>query len=89
MNPGKLAVGVLWALCLGALLVETESTLAYLGRVTFWLLVVVHAIECGVFFPSLRKSGGSLAGNLLQTFVFGFLHVREVRAQATEGTSSP
>jgi len=88
LNPGKLAVGVLWALCLGAFLVETESTLAYLGRVTFGLLVVVHAIECGVFFPLLRKSGGSLAGNLLQTFAFGFLHVREIRAQAKKRTTS-
>ena len=82
MNPGKVALGILWALCLGAFLVETESNLAQIGRVTFWILVVVHAVECGVFLPTLRKSRGSLGGHLLQTFLFGFLHLREVRDRA-------
>ena len=41
----------------------------------FWILVVVHAVECAVFLPRLRAAGGSLANHLVQTFLFGIAHV--------------
>ena len=39
-------------------------------------LLIVHAIECLVFLPRLRAAGGSLGHHLVQTLLFGFLHVR-------------
>ncbi len=49
-----------------------------------WVLVVAHGIECVVFMPLLRRAPGPLAGHLVQTFVFGDAHVREVRAAIGE-----
>lgn len=42
----------------------------------FWFLVIAHAVECVVFLPKLRRAGGSLAAQLVQTLVFGIVHVR-------------
>jgi hypothetical protein len=35
----------------------------------------VHAVEAVAFLPRLRAAGGSLAGQVAQTLLFGFLHV--------------
>jgi hypothetical protein len=51
-------VGVVWILAIGSFFVATESAAAGLGRLVFWVLVVVHAIECGVFLPSLAPRAG-------------------------------
>lgn len=79
MNPWKLSLIAFWLLCLGSFFVATGSTTASLGRTAFWLMAAVHAIECAVFLPSLRKAGGPLASHLFQTFIFGYLHLKDVR----------
>jgi len=78
---------VLGAWVLGALsfLGPRELGLVSFGRTIFWLLVVVHAIECLVFLPRLRRAPGSLASHLRQTFLFGILHVREIPASQDAG----
>lgn len=48
---------------------------ASLGRLLFFVLLGIHAFEALVFLPRLRAAGGSLAGHVLRTLVFGFLHV--------------
>jgi uncharacterized protein YhhL (DUF1145 family) len=78
---------VLGAWLLGALsfLAPGEGTLAGIGRAIFWMLVVVHAIECLVFLPRLRRAPGTLARHLQQTFLYGILHVRELPASQRAG----
>jgi len=78
---------VLGAWGLGALsfLGPGEAGLISFGRTLFWVLVVVHAIECLVFLPRLRRAPGSLASHLRQTFLFGILHVREIPASQDAG----
>jgi len=78
---------VLGAWLLGALsfLGPREGGLLGFGRTIFWVLVVVHAIECLVFLPRLRRAPGSLASHLRQTFLFGILHVREIPASPDAG----
>ena len=71
---GKLVVGVIWAWSIACLLAPALP-LASAGRAVFWILVVVHGIECAVFLPRLRGAGGSLANHLVQTFLFGFAHL--------------
>jgi uncharacterized protein YhhL (DUF1145 family) len=55
---------------------------ARLGRIVFWLLVVVHTIECVVYLPTLERAGGSLTWHLVQTFLFGIAHLREIAPSA-------
>ena len=45
------------------------------------ILALAHAIELVVFFNFCRKAGGSLAWHLLNVFLFGVLHVGEVKAE--------
>jgi uncharacterized protein YhhL (DUF1145 family) len=71
---GKTVVGVIWVWSIACLLAPALP-LASAGRAVFWILVVVHAIECVAFLPRLRGAGGSLANHLLQTFLFGIAHV--------------
>jgi len=78
----KNAVLVLWAVCIAAFLVPATSPLALPGQRLFWGLVIVHAIECVVFLPRLRRAGGSLANHLVQTMIFGVFHARSVGGAA-------
>jgi uncharacterized protein YhhL (DUF1145 family) len=78
---------VLGAWLLGALcfLAPGAGGLVAVGRTIFWMLVVVHAIECVIFLPRLRRAPGSLARHLQQTFLYGILHVREIPASQDAG----
>ena len=78
----KIAVLVLWAACIAAFFLPATSSLAVPGQRLFWGLVIVHAIECVVFLPRLRRAGGSLAHHLGQTMLFGILHARNVGGEA-------
>jgi len=78
----KNAVLILWAACIAAFFLPETSALAVPGQRLFWGLVIVHAIECVVFLPKLRRAGGSLANHLVQTMIFGFFHARSVGGEA-------
>jgi len=79
MDTGKVAVLVVWVLFAASFFVATDSSAAAIGRTGFWVMAVAHAVECGAFFPRLRRAPGTLAGNLAATFVFGFLHLRTLQ----------
>ncbi|MDX1648996.1 MAG: hypothetical protein R3263_04000 [Myxococcota bacterium] len=81
MSGPRIAVLVLWLALLASFLVST-STVAVVGRVVCLLLLAAHLVECVVFLPRLRRAPGSLAAHLLQTLVFGVVHVRELPAEA-------
>ena len=72
MSVGKWVVLVVWV---ASILGYSVSSLAVL---VFWLLVVAHAVECLVFLPKLRATGGSFARHLVQTMLFGVFHLREL-----------
>lgn len=83
MSTAKVVVVVVWLLLFSCFFVATSSTVSLVGRLGFWLMATTHVVECVVFLPRLRRAPKSLAGHLLHTLVFGFLHVREVRAPAS------
>ena len=55
------------------------------GRVVFVGMAAIHVIECAVFFPAIRRAGGSLGSHLAQVFAFGFLHLQAIGAFAKPG----
>lgn len=72
---GKLVVAIVWIAAARAFLLPEAHPWAATGRTLFLVLAVVHAVEAVLFLPRLRAAGGSLPGHLLQTLLFGFLHV--------------
>ena len=81
MSSARIGVLVVWGLALASFLLPA-GLLRTVGFWLFWLMAIVHAVECVVFLPRLRAAGGSLAGQLGQTFVFGMVHMRELGARS-------
>jgi uncharacterized protein YhhL (DUF1145 family) len=80
MSAGKIGCLVLYAV-LAALVVTQAGTTA--ATVAGWVLValaVAHSIEMVMYFRLCQQAGGSLVGNLLQVFVFGYYHMVEMKA---------
>jgi uncharacterized protein YhhL (DUF1145 family) len=74
----KAIVIALWIACIAAFAFPATSTLAFLGQRLFWGLLIVHAVECVLFLPKLRRAGGSLARHLVQTMIFGLFYARSL-----------
>jgi hypothetical protein len=80
MSAGKIGCLVLYAV-LAAVAVTQAGTMA--AEVALWILAaiaVAHLVELGVYFRLCRQAGGSLAGHLLQLFIFGYYHMIEMKA---------
>lgn len=75
----KFALVLVWIACAAAFVVP-EAAWTVPARRLFFALIVVHAVECVAFLPRLRAAGGSLAQHVVQTLLFGFLHLRTLRA---------
>ena len=73
---GRTAVGGVWVASVAIMLFASGSQAATAARAVFWIMVVVHAIECVVFLPRMRRAGGSLGAHVFQTFLFGAFHLR-------------
>jgi uncharacterized protein YhhL (DUF1145 family) len=86
----KLALIGVWLLGISGFFALGDPALATTLRRIFFALIVVHGLECAFFFKTLQGSGKPLAGQLLQTFVFGVVHYAELKTeQQTEATASP
>ena len=76
----KLLVGLTWFAAASAFLFPPSSTFGQLGRLLFYLLLVVHAVECAVFFRTLKRTGRPLRSELARTLFYGVAHYAEVKA---------
>ena len=79
-----LKIGVIATWLVGAVgfLFPPDSTFGQLGRLLFALLTIVHAIECGLFYSTLKRTGRPLGLELLNTMFFGVIHFTEAKALA-------
>ncbi|HIF95093.1 MAG: hypothetical protein ABGX04_08855 [Myxococcales bacterium] len=78
-------LGAIWLISTACFFPPLQSTeLADFGRSLFWVLAVVHAVECVAFLGVLRKSSRPLPGELWQTFLYGIVHVSVVRKEIRE-----
>jgi uncharacterized protein YhhL (DUF1145 family) len=89
MSVPKFVVLITWIGSLAAMLLGGDTLFATLGKYIFGFLVVAHLIECILFRKELEKIGGSLGKHLLQVFLFGIIHLKEVRrAHKTESSKA-
>lgn len=82
LSIGKLVLAVVWIVAACAFFLPETASWASTGRLLFGALLAVHAIETIVFLPRLRAAGGSLANHVVQTLLFGLLHVGPLRTEA-------
>ena len=74
----KSALILFWALTITAFFVDPESTLSTIGQWIFWLMLIAHAVEFFVFREKLRTAQGSMASNLINTLIFGVVHIQSL-----------
>ena len=74
---------VLYAV-LGLAITQGDTSAGIWAVRVLGILAVVHIIETVVFFNLCKAAGGSLGVNLLSVFLFGVLHVKELKAAQGE-----
>ena len=80
MSIGKIACLLLYAVLLGLVFTMGDPTAGTVALWTLALLVVAHLIEMVLYVPIARRAGGSLAGHMVQFFLFGIVHKKELEA---------
>ena len=82
MSAGKIGSLVLYAVLAVLAITQAGTSVATLAVWVLLVLAVVHAIEMLIFFRLCQSASGSLPGNLLQVFLFGYFHTVEMKAQS-------
>jgi hypothetical protein len=77
--PVKLIVLATWFAGAASFLLPPETTLGSAGRALFWMLLVVHSLECVFFYKTLRQTDRPLGFEILQALFYGAIHYGEVK----------
>ncbi len=85
MSAGKIVLLLIYAVLAVLALTQGESAVGIWSLRILVLLAVVHFIEVLVYFRLCKAAGGSLAGHLVNVFLFGVLHVNELKAKQVAG----
>jgi uncharacterized protein YhhL (DUF1145 family) len=80
MSPAKIVLLVIYGVLAGLALTQGDSTTGVWALRILVLLAAIHVIETLVYFKLCKAAGGSLPGHLLSVFLFGVLHVKELKA---------
>jgi uncharacterized protein YhhL (DUF1145 family) len=80
MSAGKIVLLVVYGVLAGLALTQGASSTGVWALRILGLLAAVHLIETAVYFKLCQAAGGSLPGHLLSVFLFGVLHVNEIKA---------
>jgi uncharacterized protein YhhL (DUF1145 family) len=80
MSAAKIVLLVIYVVLAGLALTQGDSSAGIWSLRILGVLIVVHFIETVVYFKLCKTAGGSLAGHLVSVFLFGVLHVNELKA---------
>jgi len=80
MSAAKIVLLFVYAILAGLALTQGGSTTGVWALRILGILAVVHVIETVVYFKLCKAAGGSLPGHLLSVFLFGVLHVNELKS---------
>jgi len=81
MSVGKIILLVIYAVLAVLAVTQAQASVGIWSLRVLVLLAVVHFIETLVYFKMCKAAGGSLAGHLVSVFLFGVLHVNELKAK--------
>ncbi|KAA1193913.1 hypothetical protein F0M18_00245 [Pseudohalioglobus sediminis] len=79
MSPIKIALLVGYIIIAGIGVVYSGTAAATWAWSFLALLAVAHLVEMAVFYSRCRQAGGSMAGHMLNVFLFGVFHMRELK----------
>ena len=82
MSTGKIGSLVIYAILALLAITLAGSQVGTISLRIIQALVVIHALEVLIFFKLCRDAGGSLPGHLLNVFLFGYFHLKELKAAA-------
>lgn len=88
MSAGKVVLLVIYAVLVGLALTQGDSAFGVWSLRILALLVVVHAIEVLVYFKLCKAAGGSFVGHMVQVFIFGVLHVKDIKAAQSQNAAA-
>ena len=80
MSAGKIGCLVLYAVLAAVAVTQAGSAAATVAVWSLAAFAVAHLVELALYFKLCRQAGGSLPGHLLQVFLFGYLHMVEMKA---------
>jgi uncharacterized protein YhhL (DUF1145 family) len=80
MSVAKIVLLVVYAVLAGLALTQGESAAGIWSLRLLGILAVAHIIEVAVYFKLCKAAGGSLGGHVVSVFLFGVLHVNEIKA---------
>ena len=78
----KIGVIATWLVGAAGFLFPPDSTFGLAGRLLFALLTIVHAIECMLFYSTLKRTGRPLGFEVINTMFFGVIHFTEAKTLA-------
>ncbi|MCB1842652.1 MAG: hypothetical protein KDI09_06780 [Halioglobus sp.] len=84
MSAAKMVMLLIYAVLAGLALGMGEAAVGVWSLRILVLLAAVHAVETVVFFGLCKRAGGSLPMQLLNVFLFGVLHVQELKARGVQ-----
>ena len=79
MSSQKVVILLVWAAS-GLASAFAAGIIRTIGSMLFGLLVIAHLVECFVYRKELEDAPGSMGSQLVQTFLFGVVHMQELRA---------
>jgi len=85
MSVGKIVLLVVYAVLAGLAVTQPATAAGIWSLRIIVLLAVVHTVEVAVFFKACQRAGGSLPGHIVSVFLFGVLHMKEIKAAQTTG----
>jgi uncharacterized protein YhhL (DUF1145 family) len=80
MSSAKIVLLVVYAVLAGLALTQGDTSAGIWSLRLLGILAIAHIIETVVYFKLCKSAGGSLGGHLLSVFLFGVLHVNELKA---------
>mgnify|MGYP001601591827 CR=1 FL=1 len=79
MSPVKLSILAVYVLLAGLATLGGGSTASVVSSWILAILAAAHLVEMIVFFGLCKAAQGSLVGHLLQVFLFGVFHAKELK----------
>ena len=79
LNAPKLAVLGAWGWSLAAIADPKRVPLSHLAPPVIKLMIGAHSLEALIFMKDLKRTGKPLTSEVINTLLFGFVHLHEVR----------
>ena len=79
MSAAKIVALVLYAIMGFLAISQPESPVGGWSLRILVILAVAHTVEMLVFYKACQRAGGSIAGHMLNVFMFGVVHMQGLK----------